>query len=75
MAPVNGFSSASFKDVAICVVCTFYSGLWDDPGASYCYYACVVGILYCIIAVSCICTLLGAILLIKTDNLSKNLTK
>ena len=61
MAPVKGFGSASFMDIIICVVGTFYLGLWDGPGASSCYDSGVVGVSRCIRAVSCIRTHLGAI--------------
>ena len=44
MVPVNGFVLAIFMDIAMHVAGTFYSGLWDGPGASYCYYAAVVGV-------------------------------
>ena len=75
MALVNGFRSAIFMDIAMCIAETYYSGLWVDPRASYCYSAGVVGVSHCIMAVSCIYTLLGAIFLIKTNKLSKNLIK
>ena len=71
IAPVNGFSSANFIDIAKCVDVTSYSSLQDGPGAFYCYSAGVIGISHCIMAVSCICTLLGAIFSIKTDKKSK----
>ena len=66
MALVNGFSSASFTDIAMVVAKTTYSSLWDGSGASYCCSAGVVGIPHCIMAVSCIYTLLGATFSIKT---------
>ena len=61
MAPVKGFDSDSFMDIATRVVRTSYLGLQDGPGASSSYVAGVVGISRCIRAVSCICTCLGAI--------------
>ena len=75
MAPVNTFGSDSFMDIATQVAGSSYSGLWDGPRASYCYVSGVVSILYCIMAASCIQTLLGAISLIKTTKKSKSLTK
>ena len=72
MVPVNGFGSASFMDIATCVAGSSYSGLLDGPGASYCYAAGVVGISCCIIAASCIRTLLDAISSIRIGKLSKN---
>ena len=67
MAPINGFNSDILMNIAMNIAVTSYSGLWDGPGASYCYSSGVVGILHCIMAVSCTHTLLGAIFLIKTD--------
>ena len=60
--PVNGFSSDNFTDITIFVAITLYSGRQDGPGASCCYSAGIVVISHCIIAVSCIFILLGAIL-------------
>ena len=74
MVPLNGFISASFMHIAIQVAGTSYSGPRVGPGASYCYSAGVVGILCCIMAASCIHTLLGANFSIKTDKLNKNST-
>ena len=54
VAPVNGFGSASFTDIATQIASSSYSGLWDGPGAFFCYVAGVVGISRCIIAASCI---------------------
>ena len=75
MAPVNGFGSISFMYIAMCVAGISYSGFQDGPGASYSCSAGVVGILHCIMAESCIRTLLGAFSLIITDKLSKKFTK
>ena len=66
MAPVNSFSSASFMDIATCIAATSYSGPWDSLGASYGYFSGVVGVSRCIMAASCVYTLLGAISSIKT---------
>ena len=74
MVPVNGFDSASFTDIAIRIGWSSYSGLWDGPGTSYCSVAGVIGVSHCIMAASCIPTLLGAILTKETNKLSKNKT-
>ena len=71
MAPVNGFGSDSFMDIAMCVGRSSYSGLWDGPGTSYYSVAGVVSISCCIMAASCIRTLLGAIFIKKMNKLSK----
>ena len=65
--PVNGFGLACFIDIARCVAKTSYSDLWDGLRASYCYSSGVVGISRCIMAASCIHTLLGANFLIKMN--------
>ena len=73
--PVNSFESAILIDIAMYMAGTSYSGFWDGLWASYCYSSGVIGILCCIIAVSCICTFLRAIFLIKTDKENKNSAK
>ena len=67
VAPVNGFGSASFMDITTCVVWNSYSGIWDGPGTSYCYVASVASVSRCIMAASCIRTLLGVIFSKKTN--------
>ena len=58
VVPVNSFSSAIFTDIVIHISETSYFGHWDNPGASYCYSAGIVGVSHCIMAESCIRTLL-----------------
>ena len=65
--PVKGFNSASLTYIATCVAISSYFCHLNDPGASYGYYTGIVAILYCIIAASCIHTLLRAIFLGKKD--------
>ena len=75
LVPVNSFGLANFIDIATCIAVSFYSGLLDGPGASYCYSTGFLSISNCIIVESCIYTLQGVISSIKTDNKSKILTK
>ena len=75
MAPVNSCSSASLMDIAMHMSGTSYSGCWGGFGASYSYFAGIFGVSHCIMAVSCIYTLLAAIFLIKVDKLIKKIVK
>ena len=61
VALVNSFGSASFINMATYVARTTFSGFQDGLEASYCYFFGIVIIPHCIMAVSCICTLLGVI--------------
>ena len=67
MAPVNGFGSANFMDMAICAVGTSCSGCRNGLGTPYDYSAGIIVILYWIMAVSCIQALIQAIFLIRMN--------
>ena len=54
IAPVNGFGSASFMDMAMYVAETSYSHYQDGPEASYCCSAGIVCISQYIIVACCI---------------------
>ena len=66
-ALVNGFYSTPFISIAIYIVLISYSYHQDGPGAFYSYSAGIIvtipwcTVSQCIIAVSCSCTLIGAI--------------
>ena len=75
VATVNGFSSASFTDNTICIGRPSFSGHWDGLGASYCCFARIIAIPYCILRVSCIHTLLGALFFRNINDFKKKFTK
>ena len=58
---INGFSSVYLINFAVFIVGAFYFWHWESPRASYVYYAAIASVSHYIIAVSCTCTLLGAI--------------
>ena len=64
----NGFSLANLSDITTYAAGASYSCYWDGLGAYYCYLSGIFTILHCIMAVSCICALLRAILLRKHNN-------
>ena len=61
IAPLYGFSLVILTDITTHVVWIYYSYHWDGPGASYIYFAGIASSFHCIMAVSCIYTLLEAI--------------
>ena len=68
---VNGFDSAIFLDITTNVARVSFSSCQDSPGASCCYSSGIIDVSHCIMAISCICTLLGAVFINKIDNLKK----
>ena len=75
VVPVNGFGSALLINMATCVLRTSCSSYQDSPRASCCCSAGIFIILCYIGAVSCISTLIEAILSYKMNNLKKKSTK
>ena len=77
IAPVIGFSSASFTDITTCVARASYSGYQDGFGISYCYFAGITAVPHCIMAAYCISreSLLGAILFNKINKFNKDSIK
>ena len=65
---VNGFNSENLIDITIFVARTSYSGHKDGIWASYFYFEGTIAVPHYTIAVSCIYTLLGAILLGKKNS-------
>ena len=75
MAPVNGFTSANSTNTATHIAKASYSVCCDSPGASYFYSSSIIAVPYCILAASCIFTLLGAIFFNRLNKPNKDLTK
>ena len=62
MAPMDVFYSACFVDITTDIAGTSYFSCWDSFGTSCCYSVGIVDISYCIMAISCIPTILRTIL-------------
>ena len=72
---VNGFGTANSTDIATLVAGTSYSCHWNGPRASYSCSKGIFFVLYCIMIVSCICTLFGAILLKKNSKKNQQIKR
>ena len=59
-ALANGFDSANLINTTTCISWTSYSCYQDGAGVSYDYSAGIAAVIYCIMAVTCIPTHLGA---------------
>ena len=68
MVQVNGFGLTSITEIATRVARTSYFCQHDGPGIFYGYFVGIVAVSHYIMAVSCICNILGAIFLRKINN-------